>query len=114
MAKHRGSRNHRSRDRDRLNNCPIDCPNAKASIAAAAATFASVITGEMIMGGAISRELIRTGCPDCIDFFIFNVCAMQLGLLKRVEHRYPEISNAIDEEFERILEEAESKYEKIR
>ncbi len=112
MTKRRHYRNHRSHDED--NEYPIDCPNAKASIAAAAATFASITTGEMIMGGAISRDLIGSGCPDCIDFYIFNVCAMQFGLLKRVESRYPEISHAIDEEFEKILEEAETRYAKIK
>ena len=111
MSKHRGSRNHRSRDRDR--SAIIDCPNAKAAIAAAAATFASVTTDEMIMGGAISRDLISSGCQQCTDFYIFNICAMQQTLLKRVEHRYPEISHAIDEEFEKILDEAETRYEKL-
>ena len=104
------SRRHRNEDDDK---CPIDCPNAKAAIAAAAATFASVTTDEMIMGGAISRDLISSGCQQCTDFYIFNICAMQQTLLKRVEHRYPEISHAIDEEFEKILDEAETRYEKL-
>ena len=111
MTKRRDHRNHHTRDTNR--SAIIDCPNAKAAIAAAAATFASVTTDEMIMGGAISRDLISSGCEQCIDFYIFNICAMQHTLLKQVEHRYPEISHAIDEEFEKILDEAETRYEKL-
>ena len=93
---------------------PVEmCPEAANSIAAAAYTFDSIITSEMITAGAVSREIIQSGCPDCIDFYIFNVCAMQYTLLKAVEKRFPQIGPAIDEEFEKILQQSETRYEKL-
>ena len=90
------------------------CPEASKSIAAAACTFDSIITSELVMAGAVSREIINSGCPECIDFYIFNVCAMQYALLQAVEKRFPQIGSAIDEEFEKILQQSEVRYESLK
>jgi len=94
---------------------PVEmCPEASKSIAAAAGTFDSIVTSDMMMAGALSREIIDSGCPECIDFYVFNVCAMQYALLQAVEKRFPQIGSAIDEEFEKILQQSEARYESFK